>query len=49
MDFISKLLLVIEKDAILVICDKLSKMTYFIIIREETLAKRLARLFRDNV
>jgi len=48
-DLISKLLLVIKKDTILVVCDKLSKITYFVIIREETLAERLSRLFRDNV
>ena len=49
MDFITKLPLVIGKDVILVICDKLSKMTYFIAIIEETLAESLARLFRNNI
>ena len=30
-DFIMKLLLVAEKDMILVVCDRLSKMTYFVV------------------
>ena len=34
---------------ILVVCNRLSKMTYFVAIIEETLVKELARLFRDNV
>ena len=49
MNFITKLSLVAKKDAIIVICDWLSKMTHFVTIIEETLAKRLARLFRDNI
>jgi len=48
-DFITKLLLVAIKDTVLVVCDRLSKMTYFVAIMEETLAERLARLFRDNM
>ena len=48
-DFITKLLIVAEKDAILVVCDRLSKMTHFVVTTEGTLAKGLARLFRDNV
>ena len=48
-DFITKLLVVARKDAILVVCDRLSKMTYFVATTEETLAEGLARLFRDNV
>ena len=48
-DFITKLLTVAEKDAILVVCDRLSKMTYFVATTEGTLAEGLARLFRDNV
>ena len=48
-DFIMKLLLIAEKDIILVVCDRLSKMTYFVTITEGTLAEELARLFRDNV
>jgi len=48
-DFITKLPLVAEKDAILVVCDRLSKMAYFVATTEETSAEGLARLFRDNV
>ena len=48
-DFITKLLIVAVKDTILVVCDKLSKMTYFVATMERTLVKGLARLFRDNV
>ena len=48
-DFIAKLPVVAEKDAILVVCDWLSKMTHFVATTEETSAKGLARLFRDNV
>jgi len=48
-DFITKLLVVARKDAILVVCDRLSKMTYFVATTEEILAEGLARLFRDNV
>ena len=49
MDFITKLPLVAEKDAILVVCDKLSKMTHFVATTEETLVEGLAMLFRNNV
>ena len=48
-DFITKLLLVAEKDTILVICDRLSKMIHFITTIEETLTEGLARLFWDNM
>jgi len=48
-DFITKLLLVAGKDAILVVCDRLFKMTHFVATTEGTLAERLARLFRDNI
>ena len=48
-NFITKLLVVAGKDAILVVCDRLSKMTHFVATTEETSAKGLARLFRDNV
>jgi len=48
-DFITKLQLVVEKDVILVVCDKLSKMAYFVATTEKTLAKGLAHLFRDNI
>ena len=48
-DFITKLLLVAGKDTILVVCDRLSKITYFVATTEGTLAEGLARLFRDNI
>ena len=48
-DFIMKLLVVAKKDAILVVYDRLSKMTHFITTTKEMSAERLARLFRDNV
>ena len=48
-DFITKLLLVAEKDVILVVCDRLSKITHFMTTIERTLVKGLVRLFRDNV
>jgi len=48
-DFITKLPLVAGKDVILVVCDRLSKMTYFVAITEGTSAEGLVRLFRDNV
>jgi len=44
-----KLLLVAEKDAILVVCDRLSKMTYLVVTTEGTSAEGLVRLFRNNV
>jgi len=48
-DFITKLLVVAGKDAILVVCDRLSKMTHFVATTERTSAEGLVRLFRDNV
>ena len=44
-DFINKLLLVAEKDTILVVYNRLSKITHFVAITKETLAEGLARLF----
>jgi len=43
-DFITKLLVVAKKDAVLVVCDRLSKMTHFVATTEG-----LARLFQNNV
>ncbi len=48
-NFIIKLSLVAGKDMILVVCDKLSKMAYFIMITERMSVKELVRLFRDNM
>ena len=44
-----KLSLVVRKNAILVICNRLSKIMHFIAITKKTSAEGLARLFRDNV
>jgi len=48
-DFITKLPIVARKDMILVVCDKLSKITHFVTTTEGTSVEGLARLFRDNV
>jgi len=48
-DFITKLPVVAGKDTILVVCDRLSKITHFVATMEGTSAEGLARLFRDNV
>ena len=48
-DFITKLLVVAKKDAILVVCDRLSKITHFVATTEGTSVEGLARLFRDNM
>jgi len=48
-DFITKLLLVVGKDVILIVYNMLLKITYFVAITKRTLAERLARLFRDNI
>jgi len=48
-DFITKLLLVAGKNTILVVCDWLSKISHFVATTEGMSAKRLVRLFRDNV
>ena len=49
MDFITKLPIVAGKDVILVVCNRLSKITYFVATMEGILVEGLARLFRDNV
>ena len=49
MDFITKLPVIVGKDAILVICDRLSKMMHFVATTEGTLAEGLARLLQDNI
>ena len=48
-DFIMKLLVVAGQDAILVVCDRLSKMTHFVATTEGTSAEGLARLFWNNI
>jgi len=47
--FIIKLPLVVGKDVILVMCNKLSKMIHFVATMERTPVERLVRLFRDNM
>ena len=49
MDFITKLPVVAEKDAILVVCNRLSKIAHFVAMMKGTLVERLVRLFRDYV
>jgi len=48
-EFIMKLPVVARKDAILVICDRLSKMMHFVATTEGMSAEGLVRLFRNNV
>ena len=48
-DFITKLPVVVEKDVILVVCDKLSKIAHFVATIEEISVERLARLFWNNI
>ena len=48
-DFITKLLVVAGRDVILVVCDRLSKMTHFVATTEGMSAEGLVRLFWDNV
>ena len=49
MDFITKLPIVARKDVILVVYNRLSKITHFVETIEETSVKGLARVFKDNV
>ena len=48
-NFITKLLLISRKNAILVVCNRLSKITHFVATIEETSAEGLVRLFKDNI
>ena len=48
-EFITKLPLVAEKNVILVMCNRLSKIAYFVITTKRTSVEELARLFRDNM
>ena len=48
-DFITKLPMSKGHDLILVVCDRFSKMSHFVVTTEKTMAEGLARLFRDNV
>ena len=44
-----KLLVSKGHDLILVVCDRFSKMSHFVVTTEKTTAEGLARLFRDNI
>ena len=48
-EFITKLLVIAGKDAVLVVCNRLSKITHFVATIEGTSVEGLARLFKDNV
>ena len=48
-DFITKLLLVVGNDVVLVVCDRLSKIVHFVPTTEKMTAEGLARLFRNNM
>ena len=48
-DFITKLPMVAGKDAILVVCDRLSKIMYFVATTEGMSAEGLTRLFQNNI
>ena len=45
--FMTKLPLVARKNVILVVHNRLSKITYFVAMTEKTLVEELERLFRD--
>jgi len=47
-DFITKLPWVIAKSVILVMCDRLSKIAYFVTLIEEILVKELARIMCES-
>jgi len=48
-DFITKLSLVVGKDTILVVYDRLSKIIHFVAIIEKISIEGLVRLFRNNI
>ena len=48
-EFITTLLLVVENDAILVVCNKLSKIAYFVVTTERISVEELVRLFSNNI
>jgi len=48
-DFITKLPVSKGHDSILVVCNKFSKMSHFVVMTEKTIAEGLAKLFRDNM
>ena len=48
-NFITKLLLVAEKNVILVICNRLSKIAYFVATIKKTSVEELTRLFKNKI
>ena len=48
-EFITTLLLVVENDAIVVVCNKLSKIAYFVVTTERISVEELVRLFSNNI
>ena len=48
-DFITKLPISKGHDLILVVCDRFSKISHFVVTTEKTTVEGLVRLFRDNV
>ncbi len=48
-DFITKLLVVARKNAILVVYDRLSKMAHFVVTTKGIMVEGLVRLFKNNV
>ena len=48
-DFITKLPVSKGHDSILVVCNRFSKISHFVVTTEKTMAEGLVRLFRDNV
>ena len=49
MDFITKLPMSKGHDLILVVCDRFSKMSHFVVTIEKTMVEGLVKLFRDNI
>jgi len=48
-DFITKLPMSKGHNLILVVCDRFSKMSHFVVMTEKTTAEGLVRLFKDNM
>jgi len=48
-DFIMKLPISKGYNSILVVCDRFSKISHFVVTTEKTTVEGLVRLFRDNV
>jgi len=48
-DFITKLLLAQGYDSILVVCNRITKIAYFVLTTEKALVEEVTRLFQDNI